>query len=34
MTEDTVTYTAELKLPTLEANLAKYGNIADGYLEN
>lgn len=29
MSDDTVTYTAELKLPTLEANLAKYGNIAE-----
>ena len=29
MNDDTVTYTAELKLPTLEANLAKYGNIAE-----
>ena len=29
MTDDTVTYTAELKLPTLEANLTTYGNIAE-----
>lgn len=29
MSDDTVTYTAELKLPTLEANLTKYGNIAE-----
>lgn len=29
MSDDTVTYTAELKLPTLEANLASYGNIAE-----
>lgn len=29
MSDDTITYTAELKLPTLEANLAKYGNIAE-----
>ena len=29
MNDDTVTYTAELKLPTLEANLAKYGNIVE-----
>ena len=29
MIDDTATYTAELKLPTLEANLAKYGNIAE-----
>ena len=29
MIDDTVTYTAELKLPTLEANLSKYGNIAE-----
>lgn len=29
MSDDTIIYTAELKLPTLEANLAKYGNIAE-----
>lgn len=29
MIDDTVTYTAELKLPTLEANLTTYGNIAE-----
>lgn len=29
MTDDTVTYTAELKLPTLEANLTKYGEIRE-----
>ena len=29
MNDDTVTYTAELKLPTLEANLTTYGNIAE-----
>lgn len=29
MSDDTVTYTAELKLPTLEANLTTYGNIAE-----
>lgn len=29
MSDDTITYTAELKLPTLEANLTKYGNIAE-----
>lgn len=29
MSDDTVTYTAKLKLPTLEANLMKYGNIAE-----
>lgn len=29
MSDDTITYTAELKLPTLEANLTTYGNIAE-----
>lgn len=29
MIEDTVTYTAKLKLPTLEANLTKYGEIRE-----
>lgn len=29
MIDDTVTYTAELKLPTLEANLTKYGEIRE-----
>lgn len=29
MSDDTVTYTAELKLPTLEANLTTHGNIAE-----
>lgn len=29
MSDDTYTYTAELKLPTLEANLTTYGNIAE-----
>lgn len=29
MIDDTVTYTAELKLPTLEANLMKYGEIRE-----
>lgn len=29
MSDDIIIYTAELKLPTLEANLAKYGNIAE-----
>lgn len=29
MSDDTVTYTAELKLPTLEANLMKYGEIRE-----
>lgn len=29
MSDDTVTYTAELKLPTLEANLTKYGEIRE-----
>lgn len=29
MSDDTVTYTAELKLPTLEANLTRYGEIRE-----
>lgn len=29
MNDDTITYTAELKLPTLEANLTKYGEIRE-----
>lgn len=29
MSDDTVIYTAELKLPTLEANLTKYGEIRE-----
>lgn len=29
MSDDTVTYTAELKLPTLEANLMKYGEVLE-----
>jgi hypothetical protein len=29
MSDDTVTYTAELKLPTIEANLMKYGEIRE-----
>lgn len=29
MSDDTVTYTAKLKLPTLEANLTKYGEIRE-----
>lgn len=29
MIDDTVTYTAELKLPTLEANLTRYGEIRE-----
>ena len=29
MNDDTVTYTAELKIPTLEANLTTYGNITE-----
>lgn len=29
MIEDTVTYTAKLKLPTLEANLTRYGEIRE-----
>lgn len=29
MSDDTITYTADIKLPTLEANLTTYGNIAE-----